>query len=302
MRTNQRILSLRKKRSAADLTFDIINTAVMLGLIVVTFYPIWYVACASLSSSAAVTQNPGRLLWPEGFTIGAYIKAFQHPLILSGFRNILFILLCSLPLNLVMTLLCGYFMAAKDVLLKKYVVAFLVFTMFFSGGLIPAYLNQKSLGLYNNLWALIIPGALSIYNAIICRTAVESVPDSLIESAYIDGANDYTVLFKIITPLIKPTLAVLALYYGVGHWNSWFNASLYITDNELLPIQNILRAILIVNNDMLNQGAASMDSIDTYAETIKYAVIVIATLPILCVYPFLQKYFVKGVMIGAVKG
>lgn len=238
----------------------------------------------------------------EGFTIGAYIKAFQHPLILSGFRNILFILLCSLPLNLVMTLLCGYFMAAKDVLLKKYVVAFLVFTMFFSGGLIPAYLNQKSLGLYNNLWALIIPGALSIYNAIICRTAVESVPDSLIESAYIDGANDYTVLFKIITPLIKPTLAVLALYYGVGHWNSWFNASLYITDNELLPIQNILRAILIANNDMLNQGAASMDSIDTYAETIKYAVIVIATLPILCVYPFLQKYFVKGVMIGAVKG
>lgn len=196
MRTNQRILSLRKKRSAADLTFDIINTAVMLGLIVVTFYPIWYVACASLSSSAAVTQNPGRLLWPEGFTIGAYIKAFQHPLILSGFRNILFILLCSLPLNLVMTLLCGYFMAAKDVLLKKYVVAFLVFTMFFSGGLIPAYLNQKSLGLYNNLWALIIPGALSIYNAIICRTAVESVPDSLIESAYIDGANDYTVLLK----------------------------------------------------------------------------------------------------------
>lgn len=174
--------------------------------------------------------------------------------------------------------------------------------MFFSGGLIPAYLNQKSLGLYNNLWALIIPGALSIYNAIICRTAVESVPDSLIESAYIDGANDYTVLFKIITPLIKPTLAVLALYYGVGHWNSWFNASLYITDNELLPIQNILRAILIANNDMLNQGAASMDSIDTYAETIKYAVIVIATLPILCVYPFLQKYFVKGVMIGAVKG
>lgn len=119
MRTNQRILSLRKKRSAADLTFDIINTAVMLGLIVVTFYPIWYVACASLSSSAAVTQNPGRLLWPEGFTIGAYIKAFQHPLILSGFRNILFILLCSLPLNLVMTLLCGYFMAAKDVLLKN---------------------------------------------------------------------------------------------------------------------------------------------------------------------------------------
>lgn len=302
MRKRGNIRITRRKRSASDITFDIINTIIMLGLITVTFYPIWYVVCASFSTSAAVTQNPGRLLWPQNFTAGAYLKAFQHPLILSGFRNILFILACSLPLNLFMTLLCGYFMAAKNVLLKKYIVAFLVFTMFFSGGLIPTYLNQKSLGLYNNLWALIIPGALSIYNAIICRTAIESVPDSLVESAYIDGANDCTVLFKIITPLIKPTLAVLALYYGVSHWNSWFNASLYIADNELLPIQNILRAILIANNDMLNQGASSMDSIDTYAETIKYAVIVIATVPILCVYPFLQKYFVKGVMIGAVKG
>lgn len=302
MRKRENIRITRRKRSASDITFDILNTIIMLGLITVTFYPIWYVVCASLSTSAAVTQNPGRLLWPQNFTAGAYLKAFQHPLILSGFRNILFILACSLPLNLFMTLLCGYFMAAKNVLLKKYIVAFLVFTMFFSGGLIPTYLNQKSLGLYNNLWALIIPGALSIYNAIICRTAIESVPDSLVESAYIDGANDCTVLFKIITPLIKPTLAVLALYYGVSHWNSWFNASLYIADNELLPIQNILRAILIANNDMLNQGASSMDSIDTYAETIKYAVIVIATVPILCVYPFLQKYFVKGVMIGAVKG
>lgn len=293
---------VRKRRSGGDIAFDIINTLIMLGLIVATFYPIWYVICASLSDSAAVTQHPGCLLWPKGFNLGAYIKAFQHPLILSGFKNILIILVCALPLNLIMTLLCGYFCASKNVLLKKYIVAFLLFTMFFSGGLIPCYLNQKSLGLYNNLWALIIPGALNIYNAIICRTAIEAVPDSLIESAYMDGASEFVVLFKIITPLIKPTLAVLALYYGVGHWNSWFSASLYITDNKLLPIQNILRAILITNNDMLNQGAASMETIDTYAETIKYAVIVIATLPILCVYPFLQKYFVKGVMIGAVKG
>lgn len=300
--SNVRIKIHGRRRSPGDILFDIINTLIMLGLLFVTFYPIWYVICASFSDPTAVTQNPGKLFWPVAFTTGAYKRAFQHPLILSGFKNIFIILLCSLPLNLVMTILCGYFMAAKQVYFKKVIVAFLLFTMFFSGGLIPTYLNQKSLGLYNNLWALIIPTALSIYNAIICKTAIEAVPDSLTESAYIDGASDVVVLVKIITPLIKPTLAVLALYYGVGHWNSWFNASLYITKNELLPIQNILRAILIANDTLLNQGAASMDDMNTFAETIKYAVIVISTLPILCVYPFLQKYFVKGVMIGAVKG
>lgn len=274
----------------------------MLGLMIATFYPIWYVFCASLSTSAAVTTNPGKLLWPSGFSVGAYVKAFQHPLILSGFRNILLIMAASLPLNIFMTIICGYFMAARNVYFKKIIMGFLLFTMFFGGGLIPTYLNQKGLGLYNNLWALIIPGALSVYNAIICRTAIQAIPDSLIESAYMDGANDFTVLFRIVTPLIKPTLAVLLLYYGVGHWNSWFNASLYITDNTLLPIQNILRAVLIANDSLLNEGAASKDMINTYAETIKYAAIVISTVPILCVYPFLQKYFVKGVMIGAVKG
>ncbi len=291
-----------RKRSRGDFVIDITVTLLMLGLIIVTFYPIWYVVCASFSSSAAISTNPGKLFWPRDFGLGAYKKALEHPLIISGFRNILIVLALSLPLNIIMTLLCGYFMAAKNVFWKKYIIAYLMFTMFFGGGLIPAYLNQKSLGLYNNLWALIIPGALSLYNAIICKTAIEAVPESLTESAYIDGAGDFTVLFKIITPLIKPTLAVLLLYYGVGHWNSWFNASLYITKNELLPIQNILRAVLIANSNLLNEGASNKDTMDTYAETIKYAAIVISTVPILCIYPFLQKYFVKGVMIGAVKG
>lgn len=302
MKKSNKIKGRHRKRSLGDLTFDIINTLFMVGLILITFYPLWYVVCASFSAPSTVIQNPGKLLWPVEFTLGAYRKAFQHPLIISGFKNIFFVLLCALPLNLLMTLVCGYFMAAKNVLLKKYIVFFLIFTMFFSGGLIPTFLNQKSLGLYDNLLALIIPGALSIFNAIICRTAIEAVPDSLLESAYIDGANDWTILFKIIAPLVKPTLAVITLYYGVNHWNSWFHASLYINKNELLPIQNILRAILIANNDMLNQGATSMDSMNNYAETIKYAVIVISTVPVLCIYPFLQKYFTKGVMIGAVKG
>ena len=176
-----------------------------------------------------------------------------------------------------------------------------MFTMLFSGVLIPGYLNIKDLGLYDSLWALILPGALSVYNAIICKTAMEVIPDSLSESAYIDGANDFQILFKIILPLIKPTLAVLALYYGVAKWNDWFQASIYIRSDELLPVQNVLRAVLLKNNET-DRSALAGDNFSQYAETIKYAAIVISTAPIMCIYPFLQKYFTKGVMIGAVKG
>ena len=174
--------------------------------------------------------------------------------------------------------------------------------MFFSGGMIPAYLNVRDLGLYNTLWSLILPGAMSVYNAIICRTAIEAIPDSLEESAFIDGANDLVIVFRIVLPLIMPTIAVLLLYYGVGHWNAWFNASIYLKDNEKLPIQNVLRAVLIANSNILNSAAAENDQVNQFAESIKYAAIVLTTVPVLCIYPFLQKYFVKGVMIGAVKG
>lgn len=198
--------------------------------------------------------------------------------------------------------MCGYFMASKRVLFKGIIVTIFMIPMFFSGGLIPTFLNQKGLGLYDNLWALIIPGALSMYNAIICRSAIDAIPDSLIESAYMDGASEFTILTRIITPLIKPTLAVLLLYYGVGHWNEWFNASIYIKHSELLPIQNILRSVLLANNNSLSGAMASDSVVNDFTETIKYAAVVISTVPILCIYPFLQKYFVKGVMIGAVKG
>ena len=185
---------------------------------------------------------------------------------------------------------------------KPLLQGLIMFTMFFSGGMIPAYLNIRDLGLYNSLWALILPGALSVYNSIICKTAIESVPESLKESAYIDGANDVIILFRIIVPLIKATLAVLLLYYGVGHWNAWFNASIYLKDNEKLPIQNIMRAILIANSNVLNSAAAENDQVNQFAEAIKDSTIILTTVPVLCIYPFIQKYFVKGVMIGAVKG
>ena len=290
------------KRSVGDIVFDTINVIFMIALCIITIYPMYYVLVASFTDNSHLVANQGFLFWPFGFTTGAYELAFSHPLLLSGYKNILFVLAVSLPINIMLTLFCGYFLASRDVMLKKPVLFIVMFTMFFSGGMIPTYLNIRDLGLYNSLWALILPGAMSVYNSIICRTAIEAVPDSLQESAYIDGANDLVIVFRIVLPLIMPTIAVLLLYYGVGHWNSWFPASIYLKDNEKLPIQNVLRAVLIANSPILNASAAENDQVNLFAESIKYSAIVITTVPVLCIYPFLQRYFVKGVMIGAVKG
>lgn len=300
MRT--KVKKQKMKTSLGDKIFVVINSAILICLCIITLYPIWYVFCASMTSNTYLVSHPGILLWPHEMTFGAYKLAFSHPLLLSGYTNTLIILAVSLPINILMTLFAGYFMASKDVMFKPLLQGLIMFTMFFSGGMIPAYLNIRDLGLYNSLWALILPGALSVYNSIICKTAIESVPESLKESAYIDGANDVIILFRIIVPLIKATLAVLLLYYGVGHWNAWFNASIYLKDNEKLPIQNIMRAILIANSNVLNSAAAENDQVNKFAEAIKYSTIILTTVPVLCIYPFIQKYFVKGVMIGAVKG
>ncbi len=293
---------MKFKQSISDRIFNLGLTIFMIGVIVVTAYPMFHVLVASFSSTTKLVAEPGFLFWPKGFTTGAYQMAFKHPLILSSFKNSILILLFAVPFSILLTLLGAYFLASKNMLLKKPILFFMMFTMFFSGGLIPTFLNNRSLGFYNNLAALIIPGALSMFNTIICKTAIENLPDSLTESAYIDGANDFVVLFKIVAPLIMPTLAVIMLYYAVGEWNNWFQASIYIQDNKLLPIQNILRALLITNQETLGGGEVSGDQYDNYAETIKYAAIIITTAPILCVYPFLQRFFVKGVTIGAVKG
>ena len=302
MAKKQEMHGMAIKKSTGDKIFDAANAILMILLCFITLYPMWYVLCASFTENSYLVAHPGAIFWPHGFTVGSYKLAFSHPLILSGYLNILFVLAVSLPINIALTLFCGYFLASKNVLFKKPILFIIMFTMFFSGGMIPAYLNIRELGLYNSLWALILPGAMSVYNAIICRTAVQAVPESLTESAYIDGANDLVIVFRIILPLIMPTIAVLLLYYGVGHWTAWFNASIYLKDNNKLPIQNVLRSILIANSNILNSAAAENDQVNQFAESIKYSTIILTTVPVLCIYPFLQKYFVKGVMIGAVKG
>ena len=290
------------KASVGSCVFDVVNTIVLIALCFVTLYPMWYCLCASFTSTSYLSAHQGVLFWPHMFTTSAYRLAFTHPLLLSGYKNILILLLVSLPINIFLTLFTGYFLASKDVMLKPIIQFLIMFTMFFSGGMIPIFLNIRDLGLYNTLWSLILPGAISVYNCIICRTAIQAVPESLTESAYLDGANDLIIVFRITLPLIMPTIAVLLLYYGVGHWNAWFPASIYLQDNNKLPIQNIMRSILIANSDLLNASGSETDKVDDFAETIKYATIVLTTVPVLCIYPFLQKYFVKGVMIGAVKG
>lgn len=287
------------RKSAGDYVLDAFIYTVLTVFAIICFYPFWYVLVASFSTGTHVIKNPGLLLWPDGFHLDSYVLALKHPRILTGFLNSIKILAISLPINIVLTLMCGYFMSRRNMKLKKIIVGMMLFTMYFDGGVIPGYMNIKDLGLYDSHWALILGGALSIYNSIICKSAIEALPESLLESARLDGANELQVLFKIIMPLIKPTIAVLILYYGVAKWNSWFAASIYLETEDLLPIQNILQAILAKVGQTSDTAG---DSYDSFAEAVKYSAIVITTVPILCVYPFLQKHFTKGAMIGAVKG
>lgn len=291
----------RKKISPGSLLFDLVIYVALIGLFVITFYPMWYVVVASFASSKEVALSYGLMLWPKDIVLGAYKLVFSNMRMMRGLFNTVKILAISLPINLIMTMLCGYFLSCTNMLWKKPIAALILLTMYFGGGLVPNYLNVKELGLFNTHWALILPGCLSVYNSIICKTAIEGIPHSLVESAYIDGASDFQVMWKIITPLIKPTMAVLCLYYGVATWNSWFNASIYLTNEALYPMQYVLQQLLRAGSQ-LAQNVAAGDDFDQYAETIKYAAIVVGTVPIICVYPFLQKHFAKGVMIGAVKG
>lgn len=288
---------MRRKISSGKI-FDFFNIIIMLFVIVCTLYPFLYVVMASFSDPTALSTYTGLLLLPiKPYTFEAYKAVFSMPLILSGFKNTLFVLIVGVLVNMVFTILGAYFLSIKGPMLKDVVAFMIIFTMYFSGGMIPGYLNVKDLGLINSLWALILPGAIGTSNLIIMKSAFLSVPDSLVESARLDGASYIQTLTKVMLPLTKATLAVLVLYYGVGHWNSWFGASIYLQDKDLYPIQLILRNLLASTSSI-----AALDDIPEYAELVKYALIVITSAPIICLYPFLQKYFTKGVMMGAVKG
>jgi len=288
--------------SLGEHIFRVCNTLFLSALMIATMYPILYVAFASFSEPALMMAHKGILWKPLGFSLETYGAVFSNPMILLGYRNTLFIVIVGVALNLLLTSFAAYALSRKTLQYRKQLTLVIIFTMFFSGGLIPFYLLVRGLGITDTLWALILPTAISAFNLIIMRTSFEAVPDALEESAKIDGANDFGILFRIFLPLCKPVLAVVGLYYGVSHWNSWFNAMIFLQDRSLYPLQLILREILIIGEANSMAEGASQDEIIILGETLKYATIMVATLPIFLVYPLLQKYFVKGALIGAIKG
>ena len=289
------------KDSIPERIFDGFNILILFLLMIVTVYPLLYVLFASLSNPASFALHKGILLWPQKFSLLAYKAVCDNPMIGRGYLNTLIIVVGGTAINLLMTSLGAYVLSRPNLPYKRFMNLFVMFTMFFSGGLIPSFLVVSGMGLLDSYWAILLPGAISTYNMIVMRTSFETLPISLEESALIDGANELTVLVRIILPLSAPVVAVMLLFYGVGHWNSWFSAMIYLRTHIKYPLQLILREILVEND--LNNMTVDVGSLDKepIGETIKYATIVVATLPILCIYPFLQKYFTKGIMIGAVK-
>ncbi len=291
------------KMTTGEKIFSVINYILLIALSIACLYPMLYVIFASVSDSDLMMAHRGLLFYPQGFTWESYRLAFKDPMIFRGYANTLFVVVVGVCLSMLLSILAAFFLSRKDVQWKKPIMILIIFTMFFGGGMVPFYLTVNSYGLTNTLWSLILPSAVNTFNLIILRTAFFGIPDSLEESARLDGAGSWTVLFRICVPLIKPTLAVILLYYAVEKWNSWFHASIFLQDRTLYPLQLVLRGILIQNDtSMMTAADVAVGDTAPVGETIKYAVIVVATLPILCVYPFLQKYFVHGVMVGAVKG
>lgn len=292
------------KRTKLGVVFDVFNTLFLIMLSFISLYPFLYVIFASLSDSSALSVYRGMLFKPLGFSMAAYKAVFEQSDVITGYINTIIYVVAGTAINILMTSLGAFVLSRKNFYWNKILLPMAVFTMFFGGGLIPSFLLIKTLGMYDTRWAILIPGAISTWNLFIMKTNFMSIPASLEESAEIDGANSFVVFARIVMPLSMPVIAVMILYYGVGNWNSWFNAMVYLRNRKLFPLQLFLREILISNSTeemMLSMDVGTADT-QIVSESVKYATIVVATLPILCVYPFLQKYFVKGVMIGAIKG
>ena len=279
-----------------------VNTFLIIALIVVVV-PLLFVLASSFSSSDAVAA--GRVfLWPVEPSLEGYKAVFRNDRLIRGFLNTIFYAVANIVLNLVMLLLAAYPLAKKDLKYKKYIVFLFSFTMFFSGGMIPSYLVIRSLGMIDTVWAMIIPSAMSIWNVIVTRTYFQSnIPYELFECASIDGCGDFIYLWKVVVPLSKPILAVMALFVGIGIWNSYFSALLYLQNYELYPLQLVLRDILILGDtgSMLLDVKDEMER-QQLQQLLKYSTMVISSVPVMLIYPFVQKYFVKGVMVGSLKG
>ncbi len=289
----------------SDRIFDAVNILLMCILLLIFVWPLWFVLIASVSDPSQVWLGNVVLL-PKKFTMIAYKAVLDYGAIWIGYRNTIFYTVVGTILNLVMTICAAYPLSRKEFMPRNVLMFLFMLTMYFSGGLIPTYLVVGKLHLLNTPWAMMIPGAVSIYNIIITKTYfVNSIPQSMQEAAELDGANSFQFMTRIVLPLSKPILAVIALYYAVGHWNDFFTALIYINEKNLMPLQSFLRDLLMTNkmslSNMQGLDAAASEAKLQLAQTLKYSAIIVSTVPVLCIYPFIQKYFVKGVMIGSIK-
>ena len=292
-----------KKVIQSDLTFDIIVNLLGIIIILIVIIPLIFVLAASFSDPDLVIK--GKVLFlPKGFTTEAYTMVFENQDIWRGFRNTCFYTIAGTIISVILTILAAYPLSRRELAGRNVIMMLILFTMYFSGGMIPTYLLVKDLGMYNTIWALLIPAALSTYNLIVAKTFFEnSIPVELYESARLDGCGNFAMLSKIVLPLSKAILAVLVLYYAVGIWNAYFDALIYLRETNLHPLQIILRNILLLGQtEQMGTNDVGMAEKIKMAEAVKYSAIVVSSIPMLIIYPFVQKYFVKGVMIGAVKG
>lgn len=289
------------RRSPATIAGDVIIYGVGLLVILITLVPLIHVLAMSVSDPLLVSKQEIYLI-PRGINFDAYGMVMENRSFWNSYGNTLWIVFFGTLVNVALTVTMAYPLSRRDFFLRRPLMLLVTFTMFFSGGLVPTFITVNKVGLYNSRWAVILPFAISTYNLIVCRTFFESIPESLAEAARIDGANDIQILFKIILPLSHAIIAVLVLFYAVGHWNSYFPAMLYLSKSDLQPVQVYLMRVLIQDSEALADEGSAGFSRALIVEQLKYAVIIVTILPIVCLYPFVQKYFVQGVMIGAIKG
>ena len=290
--------------TGCDLVFYGVS-ALVIGILTLTvLYIIVYILSASFSSPAALAAGKV-VLWPVDFSVDGYKAVFNYSKVWIGYRNTIFYVIVGTAINVSMTLLCAYPMAQKDLYGGKAIMAYFTFTMIFNGGMIPTYILVKNLGIMNTVWSLLNPGAMTVYNMIIARTFIRTnIPGELRDAARIDGCDDFHFFFEVVLPLSKAIIAVLTLWYAVGHWNSYMDAFLYLRDNKLYPLQIFLKDVLVSGEfsaeDMMDPETAI--ALQNMKLLLKYSLIVVSVVPLFFFYPFVQKYFVKGVTIGSVKG
>jgi putative aldouronate transport system permease protein len=292
-------MHIKYRKTFGTAAFDVINTFLLVMLAVATLYPYLYVVFSSLSNPVDLYRSSKIVLYPRGFNLDSYKIVFRHPMVLPAYRNTIIYVILGTTINLIMNLFGAYVLSKKHLPGVRVFMRIIVITMFFGGGLIPTFLLVLKLRMIDTIFAMIIPGAVSTWNIIIMRTYFLGLDPEVEESARMDGANDFTILFRIIVPLAIPVVAVSTLFYAVGHWNSFFRAMIYLRTRTKFPLQLILREILVESSKWDLTGV--YEDVQAVSETVKYALIVVSTLPILCLYPYLQKYFVKGIMVGSLK-